>query len=252
MADNPDHVAAFSSRGPTRDNRIKPDVVAPGTFILSARSSLLSASNTGWAPFPLSRSYFYMGGTSMATPLAAGAVALIREFLRTRASITRPTAALLKATLIAGTARLPGIAAAGTIVDNHQGYGRINIDSVLAPKKPASTKFVEVKKGLRTGEIHSTTVKLKSNKVPLRIVLVFTDFPGATLINNLNLIVTAPDGSKYVGNQKIGDPIVLDAKNNVEVVHIDKPQTGTWKIEIVGANVPKGPQDFALVYMGHL
>jgi subtilisin family serine protease len=251
MADNPDHVAAFSSRGPTRDNRMKPDVVAPGTFILSARSSLLSPSNTGWAPFPLSKSYFYMGGTSMATPLAAGAVALIREYLRTRTTLTKPTAALLKATLIAGTSRLPGIAPAGTVVDNHQGYGRINVDSVLAPKKPGVTNFVDVKKGLRTGDVHTVTVKLKSNKVPLRIVLAYTDFPGATLVNNLNLIVTAPDGSKIVGNQKISDPIVLDAKNNVEVVQIDKPQAGTWKIEIVGANIPKGPQDFAVVYMGH-
>jgi len=36
--DNPDGMAAFSSRGPCEDGRVKPDVVAPGTFIASARS----------------------------------------------------------------------------------------------------------------------------------------------------------------------------------------------------------------------
>jgi hypothetical protein len=38
MADNPNGMAAFSSRGPTADGRIKPDVAAPGTFIASLRS----------------------------------------------------------------------------------------------------------------------------------------------------------------------------------------------------------------------
>src|SRR5262249_6636596 len=38
VANNAEGVAAFSSRGPTRDGRIKPDVVAPGTSILSTRS----------------------------------------------------------------------------------------------------------------------------------------------------------------------------------------------------------------------
>src|SRR5262249_54755926 len=38
MANNPDGIVAFSGRGPTADRRFKPDVVAPGTFILSTRS----------------------------------------------------------------------------------------------------------------------------------------------------------------------------------------------------------------------
>jgi hypothetical protein len=37
MANNPNGLAAFSSRGPIAENRLKPDVVAPGTAILSIR-----------------------------------------------------------------------------------------------------------------------------------------------------------------------------------------------------------------------
>ena len=74
MADNPQQVVAFSSRGPTADGRVKPDVVAPGTWILSTKSTMLSSTATGWGPFPASSKYFYMNSTNMATPLTAGAV----------------------------------------------------------------------------------------------------------------------------------------------------------------------------------
>ncbi len=52
MANNPGQVVAFSSRGPTLDGRVKPDVVAPGTFILSTRSSRLAPNNFAWPPIP--------------------------------------------------------------------------------------------------------------------------------------------------------------------------------------------------------
>ena len=62
MADNPDQVVAFSSRGPTEDGRIKPDVVAPGTFILSTRSTQIAANNFGvGARFPPSQHVFLHG-----------------------------------------------------------------------------------------------------------------------------------------------------------------------------------------------
>ena len=89
MADDPGQVAAFSSRGPTADGRIKPDVVAPGTFILSTRSTMIAPNNKAWAAFPPSPFYFHMGGTSMATPLTAGAVALVREYLRKKKKIAK-------------------------------------------------------------------------------------------------------------------------------------------------------------------
>ncbi|MCK7496522.1 MAG: S8 family serine peptidase [Comamonadaceae bacterium] len=112
MADDSAQVVAFSGRGPTRDGRSKPEVVAPGTFILSTRSTQIAANNQAWAAFPPSKLYFHMGGTSMATPLAAGAVGLIREYLRRHQRVGSPSAALLKATLILGAQRLPGYAAA--------------------------------------------------------------------------------------------------------------------------------------------
>jgi len=97
-ADNINDIASFSSRGFTDDNRIKPDVVAPGTYIISTRSS--KASRTmGLGNYDANTHYTYGGGTSMSTPIVAGMVALIRQHYLQNENIT-PTAALIKATLI--------------------------------------------------------------------------------------------------------------------------------------------------------
>ncbi len=250
MADQPSQVVAFSSRGPTRDNRVKPDVVAPGTFILSTRSSMIAINNTAWAPFPPSRQYFHMGGTSMATPLAAGAVGLIREYLRTKQRITSPTAALLKAALIAGTNKLPGISAPTVPADFNQGFGAVNVDNVVAPASPAVAVFIESEASLATGQNAAYDVEVTDNSIPFRLVLAYTDFPGSALVNDLNLVLTLPGGKKITGNAGLENVKTFDSNNNVEVILLSKPDTGSYKVEVVAANVPQGPQDFALVLLG--
>jgi serine protease AprX len=244
MADKPDQVVAFSSRGPTKDNRVKPDVLAPGTFILSTRSTQIAPNNFAWKAYPPNKKYFFMGGTSMATPLTAGAVALVREFLRKKRGIAHPSAALLKATLIAGAERLPNTAPAGSILDNDQGFGRVNLDRSM--KNPLCT--VEGAP-LQTGEKATTKITVPAGGGNLRIAMTYTDFPGDSLVNNLNLIVTAPSGTRYTGNQKssAGGSLAIDSTNNVEVVDITSAVAGSWTIDVVASNVSTSPQDFALV-----
>jgi len=73
-----DTIAPFSSVGPTRDGRQKPDVTAGGSNVLSARSAATSPS-ASQLPFTGSQTYAYMQGTSMSSPTLAGAVALLKE-----------------------------------------------------------------------------------------------------------------------------------------------------------------------------
>ena len=138
-------------------------------------------------------------------------------------------------------------------MDNQQGYGRVNLDNILAPAQPASAKFIEVRPGLQTGDLNRTVIQVRSGNVPLRIVLAYSDYPGPALVNNLNLIVRSPDNQVYAGNQRVGaGPMNLDNKNNVEGVQIDEPTPGEWRLEVLGANVPQAPQPFALVVLGDI
>ena len=94
-----EHMAYFSSPGPTYpDYRIKPDVSAPGTYIRSASKVTECDSSDD------SSSTAILSGTSMATPVVAGSVALVRQYLQdgftnggvvANTTISNPSAALL-------------------------------------------------------------------------------------------------------------------------------------------------------------
>jgi serine protease AprX len=252
MANGPSQVVPFSSRGPTRDGRVKPDVVAPGTFILSARSRLISPTNHGWAAFPASRDYFYMGGTSMATPLTAGAVALIREFLRTWVGFDKPSAALIKACLIGGATKLPGGSGLSVVLDNQQGYGLVNIDNIVAPAGGRTAWFVEEGRGLETGKSDAIKLDVQTSEQPLRVALAYTDYPGPSLVNNLNLMLTSPTGVRHVGNADGGPTQRFDIRSNAEVIEVHAPAKGRWTLEVIGSNVPQGPQSYALFVSGNV
>ena len=74
-------ITYFSSIGPTADGRNKPDIIAGGRLVLSAKSKDASEYNNPYyiPPAPYDENYYYLQGTSMASPSAAGAIALLLE-----------------------------------------------------------------------------------------------------------------------------------------------------------------------------
>ncbi len=258
LSDDPEGMAAFSSRGPTDDGRIKPDVVAPGTNILSVRSS--KAAGHGWGLLPASDPhrpyYMYMGGTSMATPLTAGVVALIRQYLQKVRHHENPSAALIKAVLIHGASPMAGQyepPEVGPVPDYNQGWGRVNLKDSVFPDSPVKTEFEDNPADfLGTGEQKEFTFKL-GDTVPFKVTLVWTDYPsdpetGGGLVNTLRLSVASPSGNTIYG---------VPANNNVQQVRIDDLQPGEYTVRVEGVNIGTqvttgAKQDFALVVSGGL
>jgi hypothetical protein len=270
ISDRPDGMAAFSSRGPTDDGRIKPDVVAPGTNILSVRSSVYVGppAHPLWgdvaAPDPLHNLYCWSGGTSMSTPLVAGAAALIRQHLvQQRGHFqpnVKPSGALIKAFLVNGAASIPGQfpteipAGQQNTVD---GFGRVNVAGSLTPSALQQTLFAdEPDLAVASGELRTFEVQALDLAQPLKVTLVWTDAPSPVNIGGLQnqlYLQIVPPGAAALDGDVSAFPI---ASNNVQQVVIAAPVAGTYEIRVNGVSVtqhapgvPVGMnprQDFAL------
>jgi hypothetical protein len=248
-------IAGFSSRGPTQDNRIKPAVMAPGVNLWSAQASGTNG-------------YSQMSGTSMATPAVNGSVGLMRCYLREGCYPTGSpvpgnridyiSSALLRSMAIASCDPNVG----SYVVPSFDiGWGRIDDDSVLY--YAGDLRRLALKDdtaGIGTGEYREEQFVVNSS-IPLRIALAWTDTAAApnanpTLVNDLNLEVTDPNGTYYRGNQYSGgqsepNPAAWDNRNVEECVRVNSPATGTWTIRVRGQNVATAAkQSFAYTITG--
>jgi len=257
-------VAVFSSRGWTRDGRIKPDVVVPGRAIVSAASNL-------WVPDP---SCFdaVSSGTSMAAPTAAGLAALVRQYFtdgyhptgiaRPEDAVT-PSAALVKAVLIASAVDLTAMGCDHEPAPSRdQGWGLVQLDTALAFPGGGHRLLVDDhREGFVSSGDEPVRVEIAvTGEGPLEVVLVWTDAPStslaaANLVNDLDLTVSGPDGV-YLGNRFAGGFSVPggapDRANTVEVVRLPAAAKGIWTIEVSPHAIPAPGQDFALVATGEL
>ncbi len=248
ISNNPDGIAAFSSRGPTNDGRTKPDVVAPGTNILSNASHMPDAG-TLWGRF--NEDFNYSGGTSMSTPLVAGGAAILRQYLIEFLKI-EPSAALIKAILmITATEMYPGQfgevgAAKGQEIltarpNGVEGYGRANMASAT---DLTDFKLIDERLGVQQGGELSYDFESKSGS--LKALLLYTDAPAdpnveLSLVNDLDLQVRDPSGQVH----KLEDRI-----NNGELIEINDRPAGIYHIVVKGIKIPQGKegfQPFALV-----
>jgi subtilisin family serine protease len=245
MASNPDGMVAFSSRGPTNDLRIKPDVVAPGTYVLSTRSRVTKSK--GWALHsdPL---YMYEGGTSMATPLVAGCAAALRTFLRKEHKVMAPSAALMKALLINSAQDIKGQylpSEAGGTPNNSEGHGRVDMGALIATAARAgSLQFHDESKALDTGGQENYTVDIPETGHTLKATLVWTDPPGEGLQNDLDLIVHAGTTERH-GNMPPGSK-KFDRVNNVEQVLWKNLPKGKLTVSVRAYSISKHLQNYAL------
>ena len=215
----PNTIASYSSKGPTFDGRIKPDVLSVGGPTFSARSDgSLRTNNCGAVLQRSDLAVVSKQGTSMAAPLVAAAAALVRQYFMEgfyptgaaeRLDEMKPSAALIKAMLINSAQPLPP-QAQGKLSwpGNEQGWGSIALDRVLLfrdrfangdlkdPRQPklwvyegVVDKFERRGRTANKSWCFRTTVE----NAPVKATLVYTDLPssaaaGPVLVNNIDLL----------------------------------------------------------------
>ncbi|MBC8243645.1 MAG: S8 family serine peptidase, partial [Verrucomicrobia bacterium] len=224
QTDSDNQVTYFSSRGNVgigiegQYGRFKPDLVAPGAFIISTKTSdwddsITTTTNTlngdeayvygGWRHRSEERAearreldeqlgdqYRYGSGTSVAAPAISGMLALMQEFYTGRLKRTN-SPALLKALLINSAASVDARYdhnVRGAV--NHQGWGLPNLgravpalaDDNRTDEAAWPMRFIDqsLTNALATGESRSWEITLGTNALhyPLRFTLAWTDPPG--------------------------------------------------------------------------
>jgi serine protease AprX len=242
-------VAIFSSRGPTVENRLKPDVVAPGTGILSALSrsatAKLSAIRNEFQGFCENQDAGFLVGSSQAAPIVAGCAAVLREAL---ASNGLPVASgpLIKALLINGAVDLSGenyrLVITGKVDKEFsmpaapnpvQGFGRVNIERSLVsvvPSDPLRGGYADIP-AIGQGQTHSYDFSLDPvlGMPTLYVTLAYNDAPGVIMGNILKLSVVSLTKNDIVRAVRQPDPIqTMDyEKKNIECSH-NNAQRVTW------------------------
>jgi serine protease AprX len=265
VSDDADGMAAFSSRGPTDDLRIKPDVVAPGTNVLSMLTSVYAGGDEplwGRLPegHPLRDRYCWSGGTSMATPLVAGAAALVRQRLTEQGHLAdgrRPSAALLKALLVNGAVAMPG-QYPGEVPEGPNpvsGFGRIDVARAVGLAD--RSRFADdPEDAVATGEIRRYRLEAADPDTPLKLTLVWTDAPSLEglggLVNELYLQLETPTGEVLNWDANPATRVT----NNVQQITVPAPEDGVYTVRVRGVSVTRHApgaapshgllQDFAL------
>lgn len=275
-ADSADDIIFFSSRGPTRDKRFKPDLVAPGTHIQGPASQ--SPNFTGYGVcgaqgnadddldgryYPAGQTlYTWSSGTSHSAPAVAGAASLLHEYYeRVWNPGKTPSPAMVKALLLNQPRYLTGVDANDLLPSFNQGWGGLNLGAIL--DEPSLYLVDQDVLFGATGETFQLDGTIQDTARPVAISLVWSDAPGtttgATLVNDLNLEVTVGE-TVYRGNVFTGDVSRdgggFDYRNNVERVYLPAGTGGPISVRVSAANIAGDgvpgnatmlDQDFALV-----
>lgn len=240
----------FSSRGPTDDGRLKPELSAPGDeanddVIPCLTNKAINSTIPG-------DTYGEKGGTSMAAPQVSGAIALIKQQYNI-VGMADPKPATYKAILVQTADDLgnPG-------PDYTYGFGIINIRAAIDLVRGIYHNNASIMNAsIMNNETDYYGMPVPPGVSTLRVTLAWDDLPGnpaasKQLVNDIDLILISPNQTYHHAykldwnNPGNNATTGYNSRDNVEVVEVDNPLPGVWVIEVRGAEI-NGTQEYSLV-----
>jgi len=225
-----------SSRGPTKDGRLKPEI---------------SAISFGFVSPGTNNGYDNGYGTSFAAPQVTGGLALLYEHYRNLHG-TDPPAALMKA-IICNTATDIG----NPGPDYTYGFGKLNLRKAKAVLDNAQHFDGQIAEQ----QTQNRTISVPPNLNELKIMLYWPDTSATLmsdidLVNDLDIRVIAPNNYVYLPlvlnphPDKVAELALphVDRVNNIEQVVISNPVPGNYTINASAYRVPYTPQEFYVTY----
>ena len=228
-------VTSFSSRGPVKDGRTKPELMADGFFTIS------STPDDSYGP---------QQGTSMASPAVAGGLALLYEKYRLQNSGANPKSGLMKALLCNGATDL-----GNNGPDYTYGFGSMNL--LRSVDMLSNNRFYI--SSINNAGNNSHSIVVPPNTAQLKVTLYWNDpaaavFASQALVNDLDLEISSPSAilpyklDTVPANVNNNATQSADHINNIEQLVIINPSNTTYTVNVKGTAVASGPQEYFLVY----
>ncbi|HET9745290.1 MAG TPA: S8 family serine peptidase [Chitinophagaceae bacterium] len=230
-------VTTFSSRGPVRDGRIKPELMADGLWTVSP------------VPTP-DDAYGPQQGTSMAAPAVTGGLALLYEKYRMQNSGADPKSGLIKALICNGGSDLGN---AGP--DYTYGFGWMNL--LRSVDMLSNNRYYM--SSINNGGNNSHSILVPANTALLKATLYWNDPAGSVLssqalVNDLDLEISSPSTflpyklDTIPANVNNAATQAADHINNIEQIIIVNPANTSYTLNVKGTAVASGPQEYFVVY----
>lgn len=214
----------YSGKGPTKDGRIKPEICGVSDKIVSTRRNF---------------NYGNFGGSSAATALVTGSLALMHEaYQNTYNSL--PDNALLKA-IACNTAEDRGHEGP----DYKYGFGLVDVKRAV---QVISQKHYE-QATVSEGDINTHSISVPDGLAEAKFLLYWNDiaaaaYPIAALVNDLDFSIVDPSGIELLPWQlSIDQPNEaairgIDQLNNIEQITIKNPIAGTYSLKVKASRFP--------------